>query len=408
MLISRRLQVHVLTVFVGFFTLTTLSLHPAHAVDPEPSRAVPVVIDCDRGDRPADVLARNRTADAFEIRGSCELAETLRLERDDVALRGAPGASLSGAGLVVHGASGVSLENLAVRRVLGTAIKITGGAEAHLSGLLVEQAEVGVMFVASSGEMVEITVRDQQLAGIWSRASHVVLGGRIDVSNSGVAGVVATESGVLTVTDPQTHLETTGSFFGVLLQESGSLVFEQGTLAARRNAGDGFRLYGRGFMVQTDGLLIAEENGGFGLSAAQSADWIISLTTKFRTASRLVGNAAGGALVVGGSTATLFGAEIHDNGNFGVLVDAAAIVPLRDTKIRDNELAGILISFGSVVSFFERNTIDDAVICQEPILVRGTLGCDAGASTTMSPEVLGKVEHAVRAAMRAPQLRLPR
>lgn len=327
------------------------------------------------------------------IHGVCR--EQILIEKDDITIVGAEGASIDGGGagafiehegvVTIRGARGVTLRNLAVSSGPDVGIYVSEGAQVTLEN------------VTSSGHVTTGIVVDNAQAEL----SDVV------ANNNGSVGIDAFSNSTVIAKG----LVTTNSNTGPGLEANGNSLIELrgSVVTSNENGGDGVLLVADSLLQilsfpESQGSGInAEGNGGNGMLIATSEVVVVgsqyfgsganefnlsnnsngifmstgAINNPFGTAKFNIQNNGIGVLAVEGSQIlSIGGFNITGNG-VGLVGDAAGTLtivstPPNPSAIQDNG-QDVVLSFGTRATFSD--IAIGSISCDATVLVRGSTTC---------------------------------
>jgi Right handed beta helix region len=294
------------------------------------------VVNCDRGQNIAEVLARAEPGDTIRVTGTC--VERVSIKTDRITLDGQGAATLDGGGgpiaefdgvVTIDGASGVTIQGFTVQNgpgegILGmhgaafsvrnstvqdngsTGVVVADGSTAELTDCsLLRNGGAGIDVFTQSSAVFKGAIRtNENLAsgGIINGTSILeIRGAQVEASRNGGFGLIAGSNSQLAVFS---HAASQGSTFtidangggGIVLADSILNVFRTESTITITNSPLGI-LVAAGKIISPDGVgTLVIENNGVGLNFALD----------------------GTALLVGGLT-------VRNNGT-GVLGDGAGVL----------------------------------------------------------------------------------
>lgn len=315
-----------------------------------PSGPASVTVDCAAGQTITQALQNPGTPLTITVRGTC--IENVRITRDDVTLRGEPGATVDGSsgpgantitvladrvaiegltvtggrnGIEAAGAGRVSIQNCTVQNTGSNGIVFFQGSDGTVNACTIQNAvRFGIHIEGGSATITNSTISGNDTGINLSNNG----GGRIGVDNVGqVAGNVITgnaregiflDLGASAVISGNTINNNTGT--GVGLRSGASAMFRGNTISGNARGGISLEL---GASARILGNTINNNTGngvrlGSGATAALVGNTISGNTFNPATLSA-------GVAVDGGSSASLSGNTISGNGGAGVLVVASTV-----------------------------------------------------------------------------------
>jgi hypothetical protein len=346
------------------------------------------VVNCDRGQNIAEVLARAEPGDTIRVTGTC--VERVSIKTDRITLDGQGAATLDGGGgpiaefdgvVIIDGASGVTIQGFTVQNGPGEGILGTHGAAFSVRNTTVQDnGSTGVVVAeGSTAELTDCRLLRNGGAGIdvFTQSSAVfkgairtndnlasgaiingtsileIRGAQVEASRNGGFGLIAGSNSQLAVFS---HAASRGSTFtidangggGIVLGDSILNVFRSESTITITNSPLGI-LVGAGKIISPDGVgTFVIENNGVGLDFGLD----------------------GTALLVGGLTVRNNGTGVRTTNGAGVLTFIS--IPSNPSAITGNGVDVDLV-FGARATF---DGVDVGTItCDSTVLSRGTTVC---------------------------------
>jgi hypothetical protein len=281
-----------------------------------------ILVRCDRGESVQAALDKNPGPVTIEVQGIC--AENLSIARDNVTLRGVGGALFDGSnlptlghGIVVTGATNVTIENLTIQE-MSAGMVLEAGAVAALSGVVLQHNRNGLFLShGSAAKLTRCSVLENLYDGIgaWN-GSDVLLAGIVSSNSNGMAGIILSGSTLSLAKD--TSVEARANGYGIALQFGAS-----------------------GFFHGMNATVNVDDNLSWGVFADSSSSIVVK--------------------------------DLECSGNTtGVQVDNAYIW-FAGGAISGNDL-DVVLSFGARADFYGPVTVGD-VYCEPSVLTRGVVSC---------------------------------
>ena len=361
-----------------------------------------IKVDCGKGGKISKALEDTALELTVEVQGVC--AEYVVITRDRVTLRGVgSGATIDGTsyptpkppGILVTGASNVSLENLVVQNT-GRGIKIELGSAVALKSVISQDNAGNSLYVLGSAVTItDLTVQRATYHGVWiGEGAHAVVEGTLLTKDNGGTGLVLSGANLEFGLTGGTIESSNNGLRGITFQvgAGAQLYSSAGThLVTTGNQGAGVALYGAWVSIQQldstgngHGIWV-EGPSSVGVTGTIAANthrgvWcgdgaLVSLTNATVTGS------GGGAIIVNGECrATLTGVIVQGNTGAGLRLDGASAA-ISNTTISGNTGTDVVLGFGSRASFDDGNTVD-TVSCDGTELIRGDVSCPPVSSST--------------------------
>jgi hypothetical protein len=344
------------------------------------------VVNCDRGENIAKVLAKAEPGDTIRVTGTC--VERVSIKTDRITLDGQGAATLDGGGgpvaefdgvVTIDGASGVTIQGFTVQNgpgegILGmhgaafsvrnttvqdngsTGVVVAEGSTAELTDCSILRNDAGIdVFTQSSAVLKGAISTNENLAnGATVNGTSIIeiRGAQVEASRNGGVGLFAGSNSQLAVF---AFAGSRGSTFtidangggGIALGDSILNVFNESTIAIT-NSPLGI-LVGAGKIISPSGVgRFVIENNGVGLDFGLD----------------------GTALIVGGLTVRNNGTGVQTTNGAGVLTFIS--IPSNPSAITGNGV-DVDLRFGA------RATIEGVevgtITCDSTVLSRGTTVC---------------------------------
>jgi len=343
------------------------------------------VVNCDRGQNIAEVLARAEPGDTIRVTGTC--VERVSIKTDRITLDGQGAATLDGGGgpaaefdgvVTIDGASGVTIQGFTVQNgpgegILGThgaafsvrnttvqdngstGVVVAEGSTAELTDCSILRNDAGIDVFTQSSAVLKGSIRtnDNLLNGATVNGTSIIeiRGAQVEASRNGGEGLAAGSNSQLAVfgfagSQGSTFTIDANGGGGILLGDSILNVFSESTIAIT-NSPLGI-LCGAGKIISPFGVgTFVIENNGVGLDFGLD----------------------GTALLVGGLT-------VRNNGT-GVRGDGAGVLTF--ISIPSNPSASTGNGVDVDLRFGARATIEGVevgtITCDSTVLSRGTTVC---------------------------------
>ena len=343
------------------------------------------VVNCDRGQNIAEVLARAEPGDTIRVTGTC--FERVSIKTDRITLDGQGAATLDGGGgptsefdgvVTIDGASGVTIQGFTVQNgpgegILGThgaafsvrnttvqdngstGVVVAEGSTAELTDCSILRNDAGIDVFTQSSAVLKGSIRtnDNLLNGATVNGTSIIeiRGAQVEASRNGGEGLAAGSNSQLAVfgfagSQGSTFTIDANGGGGILLGDSILNVFSESTIAIT-NSPLGI-LCGAGKIISPFGVgTFVIENNGVGLDFGLD----------------------GTALLVGGLT-------VRNNGT-GVRGDGAGVLTFISIPSNPSAITGNGVDVD--LRFGARATIEGVdvgtITCDSTVLSRGTTVC---------------------------------
>ena len=343
------------------------------------------VVNCDRGQNIAEVLARAEPGDTIRVTGTC--VERVSIKTDRITLDGQGAATLDGGGgpaaefdgvVTIDGASGVTIQGFTVQNgpgegILGThgaafsvrnttvqdngstGVVVAEGSTAELTDCSILRNDAGIDVFTQSSAVLKGAIRtnDNLLNGATVNGTSIIeiRGAQVEASRNGGEGLAAGSNSQLAVfgfagSQGSTFTIDANGGGGILLGDSILNVFSESTIAIT-NSPLGI-LCGAGKIISPFGVgTFVIENNGVGLDFGLD----------------------GTALLVGGLT-------VRNNGT-GVRGDGAGVLTFISIPSNPSAITGNGVDVD--LRFGARATIEGVevgtITCDSTVLSRGTTVC---------------------------------
>jgi hypothetical protein len=343
------------------------------------------VVNCDRGDNIAEVLARAEPGDTIRVTGTC--FERVSIKTDQITLDGQGAATLDGGGgpvsefdgvVTIDGASGVTIQGFTVQNGPGEGILGTHGAAFSVRNTTV-QDNGGAGVAVAEGSTAELTdcslLRNDGGIDVFTQSSAVLKGAIRTNENLG-PGAVVNGTSILEIRGAQVEASRNGGV-GLLAGSNSQLaVFgfagSQGsTFSIDANGGGGIVLADSILNVFNESTF-AITNSPLGILVAAGKIISPSGVGTFVIENNGVGldfGLDGTALLVGGLT-------VRNNGT-GVRGDGAGVLTFISIPSNPSAITGNGIDVD--LRFGARATIEGVnvgtITCDSTVLSRGTTVC---------------------------------
>ena len=363
------------------WTMLLVTVSGATVADPgdAPAADAPVNavrVDCDRGQKIGEALAKAGVPVEIMFTGSCN--EKVTISRDQVILRGAaPGATINGT-LLIEGASGIQVKDLTIRKGEEGGVLIRLNSGAVVSNVTIEDTgNRGILLEGSSALIRDVTIRRTGKFGIHSRTGRAELQGNIYVSGCTVAGISATEAAAYFVYEPTVRILLENNEIGLVSQLASEISLAKGSTVTNNNKTAGILVTTQGVIAHGRATIEAANNGNYGLwvdELGSFATWAPDGATL-----NFSNNAGPGIMVERDSTIELSSkTTVANNRGTGLVVDGAT-ARLSDTSFTGNGDGDAKLSFGARVTFKNGVQLSGPITCDSTVLVRGTAACPPAA-----------------------------
>jgi len=343
------------------------------------------VVNCDRGENIAEVLAKAEPGDTIRVTGTC--FERVSIKTDRITLDGQGAATLDGGGgptsefdgvVMIDGASGVTIQGFTVQNgpgegILGThgaafsvhnttvqdngstGVVVAEGSTAELTDCSILRNDAGIDVFTQSSAVLKGSIRtnDNLTNGATVNGTSIIeiRGAQVEASRNGGEGLAAGSNSQLAVfgfagSQGSTFTIDANGGGGILLGDSILNVFSESTIAIT-NSPLGI-LCGAGKIISPFGVgTFVIENNGVGLDFGLD----------------------GTALLVGGLT-------VRNNGT-GVRGDGAGVLTFISIPSNPSAITGNGVDVD--LRFGARATIEGVevgtITCDSTVLSRGTTVC---------------------------------
>ncbi len=343
------------------------------------------VVNCDRGENIAEVLAKAEPGDTIRVTGTC--VERVSIKTDQITLDGQGAATLDGGGgpvaefdgvVTIDGASGVTIQGFTVQNGPGEGILGTHGAAfSVLNTTVQDNGSTGV--VVAEGSTAELTdcsiLRNDAGIDVFTQSS-AVLKGSIRTNDNFLNGATVNGTSIIEIRGAQVEASRNGGEGLAAGSNSQLAVFgfagSQGsTFTIDANGGGGI-LLGDSILNVFSESTIAITNSPLGILCG--AGKIISPfgVGTFVIENNVVGldfGLDGTALFVGGLT-------VRNNGT-GVRGDGAGVLTFISIPTNPSAITGNGVDVD--LRFGARATIEGVdvgtITCDSTVLSRGTTVC---------------------------------
>lgn len=361
-------------------SLTLFSWAPVEAQSPS------VVVDCTRGQRLTNALKRGPSKAQLDLgfRGTCR--ENLVISRDGVSLQGIGANARIEGGLILDGATRITLKNFTASNSPDIGILVGNGSAATLRDLRVENATLrGIDVMNSTANIANTTVDSAKAVGLLVREGSVNLEGTLTFTNNLVGGISVTDSSALFVKD--TSVTVQGSPFGMVVQLASSLQFIGGSLNLDRNV-VGLLLATGGSAAMTMLQFSASHNSLFGIWVDENSS--LSPTSDLPSGEVTISNnGLIGVLVERSSTFELgerAGNAVVSNNMAGLIVDDSSAA-LANTTLENNPSGDLILRFGAR-AVFQTSVTMTKMSCDATVLTRGPNSCPSSLTQSLEASVL--------------------
>ena len=344
------------------------------------------VVNCDRGENIAEVLARAEPGDTIRVTGTC--VERVSIKTDRITLDGQGAATLDGGGgptsefdgvVMIDGASGVTIQGFTVQNgpgegILGThgaafsvrnttvqdngstGVVVAEGSTAELTDCSILRNDAGIDVFTQSSAVLKGAIRtnDNLANGATVNGTSIIeiRGAQVEASRNGGEGLAAGSNSQLAVfgfagSQGSTFTIDANGGGGIVLGDSILNVFRSESTITITNSPLGI-LVGAGKIISPNGVgTFVIENNGVGLDFGLD----------------------GTALLVGGLT-------VRNNGT-GVRGDGAGVLTFISIPSNPSAITGNGVDVD--LRFGARATIEGVdvgtITCDSTVLSRGTTVC---------------------------------
>ena len=343
------------------------------------------VVNCDRGQNIAEVLARAEPGDTIRVTGTC--FERVSIKTDRITLDGQGAATLDGGGgppaefdgvVTIDGASGVTIQGFTVQNGPGEGILGTHGAAFSVHNTTVQDnGSTGV--VVAEGSTAELTdcsiLRNDAGIDVFTQSS-AVLKGSIRTNDNLTNGATVNGTSIIEIRGAQVEASRNGGEGLAAGSNSQLAVFgfagSQGsTFTIDANGGGGI-LLGDSILNVFSESTIAITNSPLGILCG--AGKIIS---PFGVARFVIeNNVVGLDLFLDGTALLVGGLTVRNNGT-GVRGDGAGVLTFISIPSNPSVITGNGVDVD--LRFGARATIEGVevgtITCDSTVLSRGTTVC---------------------------------
>jgi hypothetical protein len=359
------------------------SPQPARTGDADSNMRIRVV-NCDRGENIAEVLARAEPGDTIRVTGTC--IERVSIKTDRITLDGQGAATLDGGGgptsefdgvVTIDGASGVTIQGFTVQNGPGEGILGTHGAAFSVRNTTVQDNGLTGVAVGegSTAELTDCSILRNFLGIDVYTQSSAVLKGSIRTNDNLTSGAEINGTSILEIRGAQLEASRNGGFG--LFAGSNSQLAVFGFASARgstftidANGGGGIALGGHSILNVFSESTIAITNSPLGIFVRHG----------------IIGNPAGTFVIenngvgldfsLDGSAIFVGGLTVRNNGT-GVRGDDAGVLTFISIPSNPSAITGNGVDVD--LRFGTRATIQGVdvgtITCDSTVLSRGTTVC---------------------------------
>ena len=344
------------------------------------------VVNCDRGENIAEVLARAEPGDTIRVTGTC--VERVSIKTDRITLDGQGAATLDGGGgpiaefdgvVTIDGASGVTIQGFTVQNGPGEGILGTHGAAFSVRNTTVQDNGFTGVAVGegSTAELTDCSILRNGGPGIDVYThSSAVLKGAIRTNDNLQGGVEINGTSVIEIRGAQVEASRNGTFGLIAGSNSQLAVFgfagSQGsTFTIDANGGGGIVLADSILNVFSEST-ITITNSPLGILVAAGKIISPSGVGTFVIENNVVGldfGLDGTAIIRGGLT-------VRNNGT-GVRGDGAGVLTFISIPSNPSAITGngvdVDLRFGARATFAGVDV--GTITCDSTVLSRGTTVC---------------------------------
>jgi len=344
------------------------------------------VVNCDRGQNIAQVLARAEPGDTIRVTGTC--FERVSIKTDRITLDGQGAATLDGGGgpieefdgvVTIDGASGVTIQGFTVQNGPGEGILGTHGAAFSVRNTTVQDNGFTGVAVGqgSTAELTDCSILRNGGPGmdVYTQSS-AVLKGSIRTNDNLTSGADINGTSIIEIRGAQVEASRNGGFGLIAGSNSQLAVFgfagSQGstfTIDANGQAGIGL---GSSILNVFSESTIAITNSPVGILVAAS-----KIVSPFGVGRFVIeNNVVGLDLFLDGTALLVGGLTVRNNGT-GVRGDGAGVLTFISIPPNPSAITGngvdVDLRFGARVTF---DGVDVGTItCDSTVLSRGTTVC---------------------------------
>jgi len=344
------------------------------------------VVNCDRGQNIAEVLARAHPGDTIRVTGTC--VERVSIKTDRITLDGQGAATLDGGGgptsefdgvVTIDGASGVTIQGFTVQNGPGEGILGTHGAAFSVRNTTVQDNGFTGVAVGqgSTAELTDCSILRNGGPGmdVYTQSS-AVLKGAIRTNDNLQNGATVNGTSILEIRGAQVEASRNGTFGLIAGSNSQLAVFgfagSQGstfTIDANGQAGIGL---GSSILNVFSESTIAITNSPVGILVAAS-----KIVSPFGVGRFVIeNNVVGLDLFLDGTALLVGGLTVRNNGT-GVRGDGAGVLTFISIPPNPSAITGngvdVDLRFGARATF---DGVDVGTItCDSTVLSRGTTVC---------------------------------
>ena len=355
-------------------------------------------VPCGQGVSLSSFLLLASPGDTLLIFGTCH--EAVVISTDALRLVGVAGATIDGAGVaaegvvVIDGARGVRLEDLSIINGTDQGVVATRQAQGTLKGLTIrDNATVGLTLDRSHLDVEDVDLTDNGTGGMDAfTSSTVVLKGTINATGNGGDGLAANGNTFLELRGATVNASDNLGTGVAIINDSRLQIFSfpeaQGSsITADGNGFTGVALLGSElgvvgspFFGSGANVISAGRNEVQGFWLAAGAILSPHATGRFVAH----GNPTGMKMEDGAGVLIVGGLELTDN-DTGLDADGAGTL----TVVSIPPVPSTITANGTdmALSFGTRATMDGVtavtVVCDETVLLRGTLACPAPVRATV-------------------------
>jgi len=344
------------------------------------------VVNCDRGENIAQILARAEPGDTIRVTGTC--VERVSIKTDRITLDGQGAATLDGGGgptsefdgvVTIDGASGVTIQGFTVQNGPGEGILGTHGAAFSVHDTTVQDNGFTGVAVGegSTAELTDCRVLRNGGPGIdVYTESSAVFKGAIRTNDNLQGGVEVNGTSILEIRGAQVEASRNGGFGLVAGSNSQLAVFgfagSQGsTVTMDANGGAGIAL-GTSILNVFSESTIAITNSPLGILVAAG-----KLVSPFGVGRFVIENNVVGLDFAFDGTAIIRGGLMVRNNGTGVRGDGAGVLLFTSIPPNPSAITGNGVDVD--LRFGARATIEGVevgtITCDSTVLSRGTTVC---------------------------------
>jgi hypothetical protein len=340
------------------------------------------VVNCDRGDNIAEVLARAEPGDTIRVTGTC--VERVSIKTDRITLDGQEAATLDGGGgaiaefhgvVTIDGASGVTIQGFTVQNGPGEGILGTHGAAFSVHDTTVQDNGLTgvVVYQGSTAELTDCRVLRNGGPGIDVYThSSAVFKGAIRTNDNLQGGVEINGTSVIEIRGAQVEASRNGTFGLAAGSNSQLAVFAAGSTFTMDANGQAGLLLGDSLLNLFSETTITITNSPLGIQVGAG----LIVTTPGVGSFVIENNGVGLNFAFDGAAIIRGGLMVRNNGT-GVRGDGAGVLTFISIPPNPSAITGNGVDVD--LRFGTRATIQGVevgtITCDSTVLSRGTTVC---------------------------------